>query len=79
MRAPPGGRSAPLVAMQLCCCFCATHPRRRRHLHLLQVSLCEDPTELGTPFYLMRHVSGRVYSDPRLPGLQPRQRAAVSH
>lgn len=32
---------------------------------------------LGTPFYLMQHVRGRIFSDPSLPGLPPAQRAAV--
>lgn len=31
------------------------------------VLLCEDPVVLGTPFYLMRRVEGRVFSDCALP------------
>ncbi|TYC63664.1 phosphotransferase family protein [Rhodobacterales bacterium] len=34
----------------------------------------EDSTILGTPFYLMDFVAGRVFSDCRLPGLAPSQR-----
>ncbi|KAL4422623.1 hypothetical protein ABPG75_008820 [Micractinium tetrahymenae] len=41
------------------------------------VCLCEDPAVLGTPFYLMEHVKGRIYADPSLPGMAPQQRAAV--
>ncbi|XP_074966032.1 acyl-CoA dehydrogenase family member 10 isoform X2 [Phalacrocorax aristotelis] len=32
---------------------------------------------LGTPFYLMEHCAGRVYSDVSLPALQPSQRRAI--
>ena len=39
--------------------------------------LCEDPSVIGTAFYVMEHVPGRVFADPRLPGLAPPERAAV--
>ena len=39
--------------------------------------LCEDETVIGTAFYLMDYVPGTVYTNPRLPGLEPRQRAAA--
>jgi aminoglycoside phosphotransferase (APT) family kinase protein len=32
---------------------------------------------IGTPFYVMDHVEGRVFWDQRLPGLEPRERAAI--
>ncbi|XP_053938307.1 acyl-CoA dehydrogenase family member 10 isoform X2 [Cuculus canorus] len=32
---------------------------------------------LGTPFYLMEHCAGRIYSDISLPELQPHQREAI--
>lgn len=35
------------------------------------------PSTLGTPFYLMEHCAGRVYSDVSLPALQPGQRRAI--
>lgn len=41
------------------------------------IALCEDPTVLGTPFYLMTHVRGRIFDDPSLPELPPAARAAV--
>ncbi|XP_068268740.1 acyl-CoA dehydrogenase family member 10 isoform X3 [Nyctibius grandis] len=41
------------------------------------LALCEDRSTLGTPFYLMEHCAGRVYSDVSLPALQPSQRRAV--
>lgn len=36
-----------------------------------------DPSTLGTPFYLMERVEGRVFHDAALPGLDPAERRAV--
>ena len=38
-------------------------------------ALCEDPSVLGTPFYVMEYVEGRVLWDPVLPGMKPAERA----
>lgn len=40
------------------------------------LALCEDDTVIGTAFYLMEYVEGRVLWDPRLPGMEPAARAA---
>ena len=39
--------------------------------------LCEDPEVIGTPFYVMEYVDGRVFWDPALPGMLPRERGAI--
>ena len=39
-------------------------------------ALCEDPTVIGTAFYVMEHVEGRILWDPTLPGMTPAERAA---
>ncbi len=39
--------------------------------------LCEDSAVIGTPFYVMGFVQGRVFWDPTLPELQRDERAAV--
>ncbi|CAM9366737.1 unnamed protein product, partial [Ectocarpus sp. 13 AM-2016] len=39
--------------------------------------LCEDPAVIGTPFYVMEFVHGRIFSDAALPGLAPAERAAA--
>ncbi len=39
--------------------------------------LCEDDDVLGTMFYVMRHVPGRSFWDPRMPGLASDERAAI--
>ena len=39
--------------------------------------LCEDPAIVGTPFYVMRYVAGRVLADLSLPGLAPAERRAL--
>jgi aminoglycoside phosphotransferase (APT) family kinase protein len=36
-----------------------------------------DPSSIGTPFYLMSSVRGRVFLDAALPGLRPSERRAV--
>jgi aminoglycoside phosphotransferase (APT) family kinase protein len=41
------------------------------------LALCLDENIVGTPFYLMAHVDGRVFWDPRLPELGPPERRAV--
>jgi aminoglycoside phosphotransferase (APT) family kinase protein len=39
--------------------------------------LCEDPGVIGTPFYVMEHIEGRVFHDTAMPGLTPEERAAA--
>jgi aminoglycoside phosphotransferase (APT) family kinase protein len=46
-------------------------PVPRTHL------LCEDASVVGTPFYVMQRVEGRVVSDPSLPDFSREQRRAL--
>jgi aminoglycoside phosphotransferase (APT) family kinase protein len=39
--------------------------------------LCEDASVIGTPFFVMQYVEGRIFADPRLPGIEPAERRAV--
>ena len=39
--------------------------------------LCEDESVIGTAFYVMDYVEGRVLWDPALPGMTREQRAAI--
>ncbi len=39
--------------------------------------LCTDDSVIGTPFYIMEYVPGRIFTDPALPELSPRQRRQV--
>ena len=39
--------------------------------------LCEDSEVIGTPFYIMEHVEGRILWDPSLPGMDRQERAAI--
>lgn len=41
------------------------------------IAFCEDTSILGTPFYLMERVEGRVFNDPALPGVSPDDRRAM--
>ena len=40
-------------------------------------ALCEDDSVLGAAFYVMEDVPGRVFDDPRLPGLDPCERGRI--
>jgi aminoglycoside phosphotransferase (APT) family kinase protein len=39
--------------------------------------LCETPDPIGTPFFVMDYVRGRLLRDPTLPDLKPAERRAV--
>ncbi|TMW65298.1 hypothetical protein Poli38472_007940 [Pythium oligandrum] len=41
------------------------------------ILLCEDSSVIGTPFYLMEYVEGRIFEDPALPGVRPLHRYAM--
>ena len=40
-------------------------------------ALCQDDSVIGTAFYIMDFVEGRILWDPRLPGMAPAERAAL--
>lgn len=40
-------------------------------------ALCNDPTVIGTTFYVMEEVRGRIFWDATLPGMEPSERAAI--
>src|SRR5262245_25432702 len=40
-------------------------------------ALCEDPEVIGTAFYVMEYVHGRLMVDPALPGVSPGERTAM--
>lgn len=40
-------------------------------------ALCEDDAVVGTSFYIMEHLEGRVFRDPTLPDQSPEERAAI--
>ncbi|MBV9286926.1 MAG: phosphotransferase family protein, partial [Hyphomicrobiales bacterium] len=41
------------------------------------LALCEDESIIGTPFYLMAYVEGRIFWDPALPELEREERAPI--
>jgi aminoglycoside phosphotransferase (APT) family kinase protein len=41
------------------------------------LALCEDESVVGTPFYVMSFVAGRIFWDPLLPGVAPAERPGV--
>src|SRR5262249_2599797 len=40
-------------------------------------ALCEDDSVIGTAFYIMDCVHGRIFTDPAIPGVTPRERRAI--
>jgi aminoglycoside phosphotransferase (APT) family kinase protein len=40
-------------------------------------ALCEDASVIGSAFYVMEFLDGRIFWDPRLPGLSPAERRAM--
>jgi aminoglycoside phosphotransferase (APT) family kinase protein len=40
-------------------------------------ALCEDPEIIGTAFYVMDYLAGRIFRDARLPDQSPAERAAI--
>lgn len=41
------------------------------------VALCEDDSVMGSMFFVMEYLEGRVLFDPRLPGMDAAERAAI--
>ncbi|KDP27835.1 hypothetical protein JCGZ_18915 [Jatropha curcas] len=39
--------------------------------------LCTDPSIIGTAFYIMEYLEGRIFIDPKLPGVAPNSRRAI--
>jgi len=39
--------------------------------------LCETPDPIGTPFFVMDYVRGRLLREPTLPGMKPAERRAI--
>ncbi|KAI4369553.1 hypothetical protein MLD38_017980 [Melastoma candidum] len=40
-------------------------------------SLCSDTSVIGTAFYIMEYLEGRIFVDPRLPGISPNSRREI--
>jgi aminoglycoside phosphotransferase (APT) family kinase protein len=38
---------------------------------------CDDAEVIGTPFYVMDYLPGRIFTDPLLPGMTPTERAGI--
>ena len=39
--------------------------------------LCEDSEVIGTPFYIMEFLDGRIIEDPTIPGVTPEERTEM--
>jgi len=38
------------------------------------IILCEDNSVIGTPFYIMEFLDGRIFTDVRMPEVSPKDR-----
>ncbi|KAF2858754.1 APH-domain-containing protein [Piedraia hortae CBS 480.64] len=41
------------------------------------ICLCQDTSVVGTSFYIMSFLKGRIFEDPAIPGVAPSERAAM--
>jgi aminoglycoside phosphotransferase (APT) family kinase protein len=41
------------------------------------LALCEDPSVIGSAFYVMEHVEGRIFRDPALPSVSRAERGPI--
>ncbi len=41
------------------------------------LALCEDPAVIGSAFYVMEYVEGRIFRDPALPSVSPAERGPI--
>jgi aminoglycoside phosphotransferase (APT) family kinase protein len=41
--------------------------------------LCEDESVIGTPFYIMEFLDGRIFEDSAMPGVSPAERTELWH
>jgi len=41
------------------------------------LALCEDPAVIGSAFYVMEYVEGRIFRDPALPSVRPAERGPI--
>ena len=39
--------------------------------------LCEDASVIGTPFYIMEFLDGRIFEDASFPGVSPKERTEL--
>ena len=39
--------------------------------------LCEDDSVIGTPFYVIEFLDGRIFEDPSLPNASPEERTSL--
>lgn len=87
MRKKPAGEllspSAHAVEREYCvlsalCAFndrLSTPPSRRVPVPR-PIVLCENDTILGTPFYIMEYLEGRIFTDPKMLEIPPEERRA---
>jgi aminoglycoside phosphotransferase (APT) family kinase protein len=78
MRKKPPGKLVSKTAHQV--------EREYRIIHALEETdvpvpkaycLCEDDSVIGTPFYIMEFLDGRIIEDPTMPDVPPSERTEM--
>ena len=78
MRKKPPGKLVSKTAHQV--------EREYRVIHALEKTdvpvpeaycLCENSSVIGTPFYIMEFLDGRIIEDPTMPGVRPAERTEM--
>lgn len=78
MRKKPPGKLVSKTAHQV--------EREYRIIHALEKTdvpvpiaycLCEDDSVVGTPFYIMEFLDGRIIEDPTMPDVTPEERSEM--
>ncbi|PQE29973.1 acyl- dehydrogenase family member 11 protein [Rutstroemia sp. NJR-2017a WRK4] len=80
MRKKPPGKLLSKTAHQVEREYQVIHALERTDVPVPKAyCLCEDPTIIGTPFYIMEFLDGRIIEDPTMPDVTPAERTEMWH
>ena len=78
MRKQPPGKLLSKTAHQVDREYRIIHAMRDTDVPVPRaICLCEDRSVIETPFYIMSYAQGRIFEDPSLPGVSPRERTEM--
>ena len=78
MRKQPPGRLLSKTAHQVDREYRIIHSMERTDVPVPRaICLCEDREVIGTPFYIMEFLQGRIFEDPSIPDVSPHERTEM--
>lgn len=78
MRKKPPGKLLSKTAHQVEREYQAIHALEKTDVPVPKAyCLCEDSEVVGTPFYIMEFLDGRIIEDPTMPGVSPAERTEM--